>query len=93
MSKTSNIIIRVSEEEKERAVEVSEFLGYKNLSQFFRNYVNEIYELINPVEKGFNFDTIIKDLQEQYEKEKGYNRFSLQTKINTLKQIKELYNK
>ena len=27
------------------------------------------------------------------EKEKGYNRFSLQTKINTLKQIKELYNK
>lgn len=93
MSKTSNIIIRVSDDEKKKAVELSTALGNKNLSDFFRTYVNDLYDLINPISRGFDIDTIIKDLEQQYQNEKGYNKFSIQTKINTLKQIKELYNK
>ena len=93
VNKTSNIIIRVSEEEKKKAAELSIALGNKNLSDFFRTYVNDLYDLIYPANNSFDFNSIINDLEEEYKKEKGYKKFSLQVKINTLKEIMENYSK
>lgn len=94
MSKTSNIIIRVSDEEKQKAVEISTALGCKNLSQFFRNYINDLYYLMHPVNDSIDFDCIIKDLEQLYESERNaLKKFTIKSKIITLNELKEQYQK
>lgn len=94
MSKNSNIIIRVSEEEKERAVKVLSALGEKSVSSLFRNYIDFIYEIIYPSSNCINidFDRILDDLEKQLKSCHSFQQTGIKVKINTVKQLKDTYS-
>lgn len=89
MSKDSIIRFRVSSEDKDNAQELIEKLGYKNLSSFFRDYLNSLLEL-----KHKNFSEL--ELLEQYYNSmlndsnvNTYNKFSIKSKLNMIRQFKD----
>lgn len=89
MCKDSFIKFRVSSEDKENAQILIEKLGYKNLSSFFNDYLNSLLEL--------NHKNISElELLEQYynsmlndPKVNSYNKFSIKSKLNMIKQFKD----
>lgn len=98
--KTSNILIRVSDEEKEKAVKVASLLNKKNISTMFRDYINHIYDLneqtkLCSTKSGFSIDDLIADLKCDLELKKMQksislmDKYSLQHDINMLINIKK----
>lgn len=65
MCKNTNIIIRVSEEEKKKAVKLVEVLGEKNISSMFRQYINDLYSLYLYETSSSNLDYTIARLKEK----------------------------
>jgi len=99
MSKTNNIIIRVSEKEKDHAVEVANLLGKKNISALFRDYINDIWSLVEETNNNNNFsiDDLINELQAELELKRvakcsPIERFTLINNINVLISIKKNKN-
>lgn len=64
MAKTSNIIIRVTNEEREKANNLVELLGESNLSSMLRNYINDFYDLFYSSTKS-DIDKIIEEIEEE----------------------------
>lgn len=90
--KNSNIIIRVSEEEKNNLNEIISLLGEKNVSSFIRNIINDLSSSML-----HNGQTDLSQLIKKYENERDsligqLNAFELMKfnqKINILKSIND----
>ena len=90
MSKDSLIRFRVSSDDKDNAQYLIEKLGYKNLSTFFRDYLNSLLELNNK-----NISEL--ELLERYYNSmltdpsiNSHNKFSLKSKLNLIKEFKNI---
>lgn len=93
MSKDSIIRFRVSSYDKDNAQELIEKLGYKNLSTFFRDYLDSLLELNHK-----NFSEL--ELLEQYYNQmlndpntNSYKKFSLKSKLNLINEFKNIIDK
>lgn len=65
MCKNTNIIIRVSEEEKKKAAKLVDVLGEKNISSMFRDYINSLYSLYLGETSSTNLDYHISLLKKK----------------------------
>ena len=66
--KNELIKVRVSEEEKEKVNLLVKILGYKNVSEFIRNYINEMYEIYEETTMdGFTLLEFLHEYRKQYE--------------------------
>lgn len=94
--KNSNIIIRVTEEEKEKAHQVVGALGEKNISSLFRNYINSAYECLiaAPTDKTSLKFYIARLIDEMNSKENlsAWERYNYNSKINMLRDLERKYN-
>lgn len=93
MSKDSIIRFRVSSEDKDNAQVLIEKLGYKNLSSFFRDYLNSLLELnhknhseLELLEEYYN--SLLNDPNIN-----SYNKFSLKSKLNLINEFKNIIDK
>lgn len=91
MCRNTNIIIRVSEKEKEKANDLVEFFNEKNISSLLRNYINDFYELVfnTPIS---DVDLIIKELEEELQgKCSAMQRQRKEIDLKLLKRVKREY--
>lgn len=84
---------RITTEEKEKLDKLASLTGAKNNSDFIRKYINDLYDFIYPVTKGiYDFDDIIKKLQDDKEKSKEpWSSYVIQNKITILEELKKTY--
>lgn len=88
MCKNSIINIRVSADEKENANIIASKLGYKNLSNFFRDYIKNLDVTFNDNRSlGFN-SALLKYQSELLETKDPYKKYIISQKINLLNSIK-----
>lgn len=89
MCKDVLINFRISSEDRENAKELVKKLGYKNLSSFLREYLEELSSLSNHSSKEL-------DLLEEFYKTKLLNnkdlkeRFIINNRLNLIKEFKHL---
>lgn len=90
MSKDSIVNFRISSDLKNNAQELVKKLGFKNLSSFLRDYIEELANLNNKNSSEL-------ELLEQIYKSKLndpaisiFEKHSIKTKINTIKEFKDL---
>lgn len=104
MAKTETIIIRVSSEEKQKALFLTKFLNKKNISTLFRDYILDLNNFIDEIKltsdtpEGISLDDLIENYESQLElvkisKKNPYHVFDLRRKINLLNEIKKDYSK
>lgn len=89
MSKDSIIKFRVSSEDKDNAQEIIEKLGYKNLSSFFRDYLNSLLELNN---MNYSELEILEDFYKSKFDDPNLSHFeiyNIKSKLSTIKEFKE----
>ncbi len=94
MCKNSNIIIRVSEEEKKKASYLVETLHEKNISSMFRNYINDFYNLcVNTTDKT-SLEFYIAKLQDEKRNCKDpYKIYSINQQILILQKLQIKFEK
>lgn len=91
MSKNSVINIRLSEDEKEKAVKVVELLGYKNISTMLRDYINFAFNELSIAPSDFtSLDYYIARLYDEKRNSKcePYQLYEYNRKIRLLEQLK-----
>ena len=64
MSKNFNIVIRVSEEERNKANNLVDLLGENSVSSMLRNYINDFYDLFFSSTKS-DIDLIISEIERE----------------------------
>ena len=90
MCKDSLIKFRVSSQDKEDAQVLIEKLGYKNLSSFFRDYLDSLLELNN---KNFSELEFLEEIYKSKLNDPSldiYKKYSLKSKLNLIKEFKEV---
>lgn len=92
MCKDGLIKFRVSNEDKEKAQVIIENLGYKNLSSFFRDYLNELLEFNNKSISELEF------LESFYKEQLSSSRnpgdsFFIKRKLSFIREFKEVIEK
>lgn len=93
MCKNTNIIIRVSEEEKQKLVHLLELTGSDSISKFIRDFINESYDFLCTAPKGLDLDFYIEKLKFERDNEKdGFSKYKLNQKIRMLEEIKSIEN-
>lgn len=89
--KNSNIVIRVTDEEKNKLIHLLELTGYDNMSNFIRSYINEVYDFLCSAPKGLDLDLYIEKLKQDRDKEKdSFSKYKYNQKIRMLEEIKAL---
>lgn len=89
MSKDVLINFRISEEDRENAKVLVKKLGYKNLSSFLREYLEELSSLYNHTSKELDL------LEELYKSKLSSTRdakekFFINNRLNLIKEFKQL---
>lgn len=92
--KTSNILIRVTEEEKDHAQTVADLLGKKNISTLIRDFINDMYSCFDDSTLGIDIDLLIESYKNELElltlqKVSPGQRMNVRYKINVLEEIKK----
>lgn len=88
MAKDSVVNFRIDGDLKENAQELVKKLGYKNLSSFLRDYIEELSQLNN---KNFSELQLLEDIYNSKLNDPGlsvFEKFSIKNKINTIKEFK-----
>lgn len=88
MAKDSVVNFRIDGDLKENAQELVKKLGYKNLSSFLRDYIEELSQLNN---KNFSELQLLEDIYNSKLNVPGlsvFEKFSIKNKINTIKEFK-----
>lgn len=93
MTKNEKIDIRVTQEDKKKALKVVELLGKKNISHLFRDFINDIYSGYEDTQVC-SLDLLIESLELELEckkvsKASAFEIYSVRTKLNMLKDLKE----
>lgn len=89
MSKDVLINFRISEKDREIAKDLVKKLGYKNLSSFLREYLEELSSLYNHKSKELDlleefYKSKLEDLRNPREK------FVINNRLNLIKEFKQL---
>lgn len=92
MTKNDLIKFRVSSKEKEDAQFLIEKLGYKNLSSFFRDYLNELLEFNNKDISELEFLETFYQEQLSSSRNPGES-FFIKRKLSLIKEFKEVIEK
>lgn len=87
--KNTNIIIRVSEEEKQKLVHLLELTGSDSISKFIRGFINESYDFLCSAPKGSDLDLYIEKLKAERDIQKDvFSKYKINQKIRMLEEIK-----
>lgn len=92
MSKDAIINIRISKDVKESAQKVVKELGYKNLSCFIREFINEIVDLDK---KNISELELLEEILNTRLNDPGLSmmkKFSIRSNLNVINQFKEILN-
>ena len=92
MVKDSIINIRISKDVKENAQKVVKELGYKNLSIFIRDYINELVSYNN---KSFSELEQLEEILKTKLSDPNLpmmKKFSIRNNLNVINQFKEILN-
>lgn len=90
MCKNSVINFRINSDLKDNAQQLVKKLGYKNLSSFLREYIEE---LSNLNDKNFSELELLEELYNSKLNDpslSSFEKFSIKNKINTIKEFKSL---
>lgn len=88
MAKDSIVNFRIDGNLKENAQELVKKLGYKNLSSFLRDYIEELSKLNN---KNFSELQLLEEIYNSKLNDPSlstFEKFSIKNKINTIKEFK-----
>lgn len=88
MAKDSVVNFRIDSDLKENAQELVKKLGYKNLSTFLREYIEELSNLNN---KNFSELKLLEEIYNSKLNDSSlstFEKFSIKNKINTIKEFK-----
>ncbi|WP_347043124.1 hypothetical protein [Bacteroides fragilis] len=92
--KSELIKVRVTDEERDKAIELSQLFGKKNLSEFIRYLINDLYLYVDMCNSGFDIDSLIADLEQdvelkKLEKSSPMEIHKIRMNINVLKELKK----
>lgn len=88
MAKDSIVNFRIDGDLKENAQQLVKKLGYKNLSSFLREYIEELSNLNN---KNFSELQLLEEIYNSKLIDPSlstFEKFSIKNKINTIKEFK-----
>lgn len=90
MSKDSIIRFRVSSEDKDNAQKLIENLGYKNLSSFFRDYLDTLLELNN--KNSSELDILLNIYKDKLNDPdlNSFKKHQIKSKLNLINEFKDL---
>ena len=88
MAKDSIVNFRIDGDLKENAQQLVKKLGYKSLSSFLRDYIEELSKLNN---KNFSELQLLEEIYNSKLNDPAlstFEKFSIKNKINTIKEFK-----
>lgn len=89
--KTTNLNIRVTEDEKRCLNEIVSLLGEKNASSFIRNFINDLSSLMIYRNNDTDLNLLLEKYNSQLDNKnlEPYKKHSLKVKINMINQLIE----